>query len=269
MNGDLLLNYEVTKINLAEISKIESKNMNCREVQQKELVDRYLLHQLTGQEQKDFEDHYFHCQDCAHEVHSMQSIIHQVKKISQQEEAPTIVKEQISVIRTLWNRLSEGLEEFYMRFQLLNRPLAVGLTVIILIFVLGSLKLLDLRERLYQLEQPRVNTVYFSLFPAGAQKVIAEELNTINIPPHSPDITLEFSIDATEKYDNFTVNILNQKNEIVWQGTNLKPMGAYETFSLVTSKNFFHPGDYVLIVFGRSKQKIIEIQKFPFRIVFE
>jgi len=246
--------------------------MDCVEVEKRDLIERYLSHDLSKDEEREFEEHYFLCEQCANAVYLLENIIHQAKVISLADKkatVPELTKEPFSLLIKLWNSLVRIIATIDNHLQTLTRPLAISLAATLVLFIVVGIKYADLRNQLHHLKQPSVNTVYVSLFPEGALKGVEDNLNIIIFPKYSKAITLEFGIDAIEKYNRYAAAILNNRNRIIWHNDDLRPMGVYNTFSLVAPKNFFKQEDYVLVVSGLSDNRKIELQKFPFRIVFE
>lgn len=236
------------------------------EVEKRELVERYLTHELSQQEEKEFEAHYFQCEHCANEVYLLQGIILQAKKISIAEKANIKVEsaeESISVVKKLWNKISEGLAFF---LQPLTKPLAIGFAAMLILLIIGGIKFNELQN---QLQQPIINTASVSLFPEATLKSVEQDLNIIRLPDYVQSVTLEFGIDEIKKYTNYSVKIKNELNQVIWKTDEIKPIGKYKTFSLTAHKRFFTEKEYLLIVTAIADEEEIEIQRFPFRIIFE
>jgi len=240
--------------------------MDCLDVKKRDLIEKYLTHELSEQEETEFEEHYFQCENCANEVYLLQSIIHQAKEISIAEKdaiEPESAKEPISSIKKLWNKFSDGLDLF---LRPLTKPLAIGFATMLVLLIIGGIKFIELRN---QIQQPSINTVSFALFPEATLKSVAQDLNIIRLSNYVQSVTLEFGIDEIERYRSYSVKIRNEFDEVIWKAEEIQPIGKYNTFSITAPKKFFAEKEYILIISAISDKEEIEIQKFPFRIVFE
>lgn len=240
--------------------------MDCVAVEKKDFIERYLTHDLSEQEEREFEEHYFQCENCANEVYLLQGIIHQAKEISVAEKVaiePELVKEPISPIKKLWNKFSEACD---LLLQPLTEPLAIGFAAMLVLFIIGGIKFIELKN---QLRQPSINTISFALFPESTLKSAAQDLNVIRLPNFVQSVTLEFGIDEKRDYQSYSVKIMNELDDVIWQADKINPIGKYNTFSITAPKKFFAEKEYLLILSAISDKKEIEIKKFPFSIFFE
>ena len=57
--------------------------MDHKEIEQKDIIDKYVLHKLTEVEENAFEEHLLYCKKCRQALSEMESIIYNIQKSAQ------------------------------------------------------------------------------------------------------------------------------------------------------------------------------------------
>lgn len=59
--------------------------MNHKEIKENEIIEKYILRQLSYKEDTEFEEHLMSCEECSNELEIMQSLINATKQLSEKE----------------------------------------------------------------------------------------------------------------------------------------------------------------------------------------
>jgi hypothetical protein len=70
--------------------------MNHQEIEQQEIIERYVRRQLPPAERRAFQEHYFDCEDCFEQVQTTARFIAGVRHAARQEAPSTVVTEKVA-----------------------------------------------------------------------------------------------------------------------------------------------------------------------------
>ncbi len=232
-----------------------------------DLIERYLNHELSPEEEQQWEEHYFSCDECFRRLEECAIAVSVVR-----EEAP-------AVLGLGWQAKREATWKGILRFvvQPVLQPVAMQpalaaalvLVVVGIPAVIGWMRASSLQRRLTQLQLPSVPQASYVL--EGAYR--GEEqgpVTRVTLPPAGGPFLLSFHVmEVQDRSSVYRAEIVDPSGRTVWTEEQLRPLGRYGTFTLLCQTPFFEPGDYELHVHevrptdGTTLKQFV----FPFQII--
>jgi hypothetical protein len=252
--------------------------ITCEEIKDRNLAEKYLLHELTSEEEEIYELHYLNCAHCSQELNLMNKIIKQVQEKAKVESAEELDMKPISLLEpiTKLHILRNKIRDLWLYLDHLlivhPRPVIVALTILIIAMIyptiLGIFSFPELENRVIKLVSPRINSYPFTLYPSdGIKAADRSNLNLIEIPSYSEIFFLEFRPDIQDEYERYDIIINDRDGNLIWQDDGLNPSGRYGTFSISCNKIFFNEDSYSITLYGVKGATIKKLDTFPFTIV--
>lgn len=236
--------------------------MDHYQIEQEEIIDRYILGKLSAKEESSFEEHYFSCDQCFTAVREKEKVILGLKDATSRG---------VFVLREV--KKAPALELLGWLKSVTFSPV-MAMATSILVFALlypawrGIFTVSELKRQLNELRQPQANVPRFSL----QQTRVGEEQQIISLPEDSEDKLFILSFNILEKTipaPKYRAKIFNGQGKMIWQEENIQGFGAYEIFSMSCNLDFFSAGNYWLKVYevDIDNDKVIKEFSYPFKIV--
>ncbi len=233
-------------------------------IEEHQVVDRYLLKQLTGEEAVRFEDHYVHCQQCLDQLEVAEQLQRGFKQAVAVDAARVDVTRRLGVLAWLARRLQSP------------RAGVVAMVLVAVAVLPASLMILDLRRTgrqldeakatVAQLRRPQINTGLFSFSPQrGALLAELDPSHIVRLAADPEWIVLSLELDLIE-HDSYRVTLLRGKQP-VWQSDGLEP-NHLDSLALSLNSTWLTAGDYLARVESAgSIGEAIPIAQFSFRVI--
>ncbi len=237
--------------------------MDHKAIKEKEIIERYILRQLTAEEEKLFEEHYFECEQCFNEILATEKIILGLKDASAKDLLNTAEQK---------GKKSFGLNNL---LNLFSPPPALALAATVLIVILiypawrGIFTVHQLQTEITNLQAPQIGTQNYFLETTRSE----QDVQIIKMPANVKNQSFLLSFNILEKSiadPGYNAEIINQNERIIWETENLKGVGEYEVFTIICRSDFFNAGNYILKVYeiNTEENKIYSEFNFSFNIVF-
>jgi hypothetical protein len=236
--------------------------MNHLTIKEKEIIERYILRQLTADEEKLFEEHFIECEKCFNELRATEKIILGLKNAS--------AKGLLKTTELKGNK-------FFNLNNLLNvlsppPSLAIATTVLLVILIYpawqGIFNVPKLEKELANLQKPQIGTQNYFLETTRSY----QDIQTIKLPLDNDNKSFLLSFNILEKSipdPSYNAEITDQSGQVIWKTEDLKGVGDYEVFTIICHNAFFNYGNYILKVYeiNTEENKILSEFIFSFRIV--
>lgn len=232
-------------------------------IKEKEIIERYILRQLTAEEEKLFEEHYFECEQCFSEILATEKIILGLKNAS--------VKGLLNTAEPKGKK-SFGLNNI---LNLFSPPptLALAATVLIVILIYpawrGIFTVPQLEKEIANLQEPQIGTQNYFLETTRS----GQDVQVIKIPANAKNQSFLLSFNILEKSipnPGYNAEIIDKDKRVIWKAEDLKGVGDYEVFTIICNSSFFNADDYILKIYEiNTENKILSVFNFSFKIINE
>ncbi len=231
--------------------------MDHKKIEDEEIIERYVLGKLSPEEEKQFEEHYFSCDDCFKEVQRTEWLVNLLREQARRGELPLDqYPERRPFFALEWLKSPT-------RYPAVAAVLAVLLLVLAYPAWRGILMVPRLKGTIENLSQPQTNVRSFSL--QQTRGVVEGRVPSIAIEPDEGVFILSFAIlEKAVPNPQYEAEILNQAGKQIWKGGDLEGAGEYEVFSVVCHAAFFKQGLYTLRVFEIDPESDRVTNEFPF-----
>jgi hypothetical protein len=216
--------------------------MDHEEAMQMQVMEKYLLGELSAAQVNEFEEHYFDCEECANDLRITSRFIDTTKKVlatDRASEAPPPAKR-----RTSW------------------LPSAYGIAASIAL--LGCV----LYQNIVTIPQLRNSAApqalaLFSLSGVGTRSAAA----TVITPTPGKPLGLLLDIPPHDNIAEYRCQLVNSSGTPV-VSINLPEETATKTVSLFVPASVLKPGPYQLAIAGRPKDgaTFTELEKYPLQV---
>jgi hypothetical protein len=260
--------------------------MDHHEIKERGIAVRYLLGLLPVEERIRFEEHYIDCEACLDRMDLIEDCHQALQKVAAEKAESS----------------SAGLPAGRLA-QLIPRRQTALLLGAVLLLVLSSLSVLEIRRLRQELNQaqvaiarqpapppisiepepsptqiqqdkepdpslqPEANTPIFALNSVrGGQ---AGLVNRIELSNSSRWIVFSLELDGDPEYQTYRATISTAAGRRVWRESHLRPNhdGA---LTVIFPAAFFHAGDYLLSLEGLTVEKqFVAVASYPFRAIKE
>jgi hypothetical protein len=231
----------------------------------RETIERYLLGEMSPEEEAQWEAHYLECSDCL-------KALERAKKLSRFLKHEATLEDGLLPkpgSKSGWFERFSGGSGF--------RPLlaAAGLVIVVGIIALGGwMRAGSLQRQIEELQLPSVPLVSFSLQgprrgTGGDDAIVRQEFQ---LPPGSESFLLAVPpLTAMERSSIYRAHVVGPDGNVVWSSPNLGFASRTRRFTIVCQSSFFVPGDYELRVeeVRPTDEKLLATFRFPFRLVEE
>ncbi len=273
--------------------------VNHHQIEESNIVDRYLLGRLPPEEQTQFEEHFVDCQECLDRLETSANFRRAAKAAYVEDAARAGSFVQAGLLGWLIKR---------SRWQLTALLLATLVVLVVLpatfyVFtdrrVQGEFMKAKQDSSKWQqqyIEQQRLQAAKENLTPE--QPLLPEEprnvdesprpqtrvpvfalnivrsadpnssapVNTISIPPSVLSVVLALELESDGDVKSYRATILTTDNRIVWTAKDLKPQSR-DTLKVTIRSDSIKPNDYQLILEGLTKEGGYMPQgKYSFRV---
>jgi hypothetical protein len=223
------------------------------------LIERYLRGELSADEEKAWEEHYFQCIECFNALEETAGIAQFIRV-----EAPNRpdwyegTQPRLSLVRSLTSAFKQA-----PPWQSLLAA-AMVLVVVGLPALLGWMKVTSLEREWSVLQRPSVLGRSYVL-----QEGQRDETPAVSIPQDAGQFLLQFNLlAADEEPTSHSAQIDDSKGQVIWTANNLAGLGPYGTFAVSCHSSFFAPGTYHLRVneIRAADGAVVNSFLFPFRV---
>ena len=226
-------------------------------IEDRQIVDRYLMRQLPDEEAVRFEDHYVHCQECLDQLELAEKLQQGLKRAVAGDAARVTASRQLGVLA------------WFARTLRSPRAGLVAMAFLAVALLPAGLLLRDLRRTGHQLEEalrPQVNTGLFSFSPArGAPLSEQDPSHVIRLAADPEWIVLSLELDAIE-HESYRV-ILTCEGHEVWRRGGLRP-DHRDSLTLSLHSTWLVAGDYLARVEADAPAgDATPIARFSFRVI--
>jgi len=237
--------------------------MDHKKIKENEIIERYILKQLTAEEENLFEQHFLECEQCFNEIQVTEKIIAGLKNASAKGLFNTHKPEEKKIfsVNNLFNVFS------------FHPKLAIAATLLVLILIYpawhGIFTVPQLKKEIANLQAPQIGFQnYFLEITRSGQ-----DAQIINIPANAEHQNFILNFDILEKSipdPRYNAEIVDGNGTIIWKTENLKWSGNYEVFTIICHSAFFTTGNYILKVYeiNSEENKILSEFNFSFKIIF-
>ncbi len=241
-----------------------------KKIEQEEIVERYVMRQLSEEEEAAFEEHFFGCDECFEKVKFTEKAIAGIRAAAKEG---LLEEKSRGVLRLVWDRTE----------QFLTQPaIAVAAAVLVLLLIYPALRGIfitpKLQHQLEALNTPQPINHSFSL--EEIQQRSAEDIwrgeilseMKVQLPRDAEYFTLNFTIlENSIPNPTYRAEILTRENKVIWATGNLTSIGEFGVFSILCPRSFFSPGKYLLRVeeLDRQGHSTGKVHLFPFEVVLE
>lgn len=245
-------------------NKIKKHTMDHKRIEEEDIIERYLMGELSDQDRNLFENHYFTCDSCFKKVKETEKVILGIRDAAQRG----VLKEPAIKRKKFFNIFD------WLHFKNLSPAIAFASLLLVLIMIYpawrGIFVVANLKEEVRRLREPQVISAGFDLgvMRSGERGTTKEIL----IRSDMLSFTLNFTVlEKSIPSPIYNAEIFDSQKNQVWKGEGLKGQGEYEIFSIICQSAFFEDGDYSLKVYeiNPANRQIENEFLFPFRILHE
>lgn len=241
--------------------------MDHQTIEQEEIIERYILGKLSKKDEREFEEHFFGCDQCFEAVQEMEQIVSGVREA---------VKKEMAVEKVKVRQFDFGawLESILNRLFPIPAPTLAAITAILVLALLypawrGIFKINRLEKQLTELSQPQVNVPSYYLPGMRFKDRAASQVTTVEISRDKPQQTFVLSFNILEQSfpaPKYRVEIINnEEGKMIWRSKELSPMGEYGNFSIACPGAFFKAGKYILKVYESDSETQKQGKEFSFQ----
>jgi hypothetical protein len=214
--------------------------MDHGEAMEMQVIEKYLLGELSASQVNEFEEHYFDCEECANDLRMTSQFLDTTKKVLATDRAakPMPLKPRGWL------------------------PSAYGIAASIAL--LGCV----LYQNIVTIPQLRSSgasqaVAFFSLSGLGTRSA---EATVISPTPGKP-LVLVFDIPQHDNIAEFRCQVLNSGGSAV-VSTDISQESAGKTVSLLVAASVLKPGPYQLAILGRPKDgaSFTELERYPLQV---
>jgi hypothetical protein len=271
-----------------------------KEIEENDVIERYVLNRLSADERRAFQEHFFECEQCFEQAQASSHFIAGVR---------TAAKTGV-----LTRELTPAGRAFSSPFgPALAFSLAASLLLAIALGWLWFGQVPDLRQEIARLREERVDLEKASQAhredaqtqiedlrsrleteqarleekpsksaaqastPAGPQAntpIVTLESsrdstageNRIVVPPDANNVVLWITVEPGSRFDSFTVRVETKDRRLIETMAGAKP-NQYGALSVGVPANRFQPGQYVIKLYGARGQQRELLGEYDLRVV--
>ncbi len=236
--------------------------MEHQKIHADEIVDRYVLGQLSTAEEESFEKHFFSCDQCFAEVQKAEKVIRGIQNAAAR--GVLLPKKKKAHAAFDW---VDWLRTFFSPFPSLRLATAVLVLALIYPAYRGIVTVSQLQDELAALRQPQANAQTYALQTTRSG---GENLAEIPLADKNEIFVLTFTLfEKNVAAPQYRAEIVDHDGKTIWQNENLQPLGEYEVFTIACRRSFFHVGSYTLKVYeiNPADRQIAKTFQFSFALV--
>lgn len=226
----------------------EPKTLDHDEIEEQQLIDRYLLGQLPAPEAQRFEVHYLSCPTCMERLELTETLLHGLRRATAQDAAVLQGGFLAAVLRRRW--LAPAI-------ALLMMLLPAG---ILLKLGQRDAELQGIRGELQGLQHPQAGTPYLPMSPLRDGGVGAPS-HHLRLPTDPASVVLALELDPPLAA-GYRVALFNEEDQQLWESARFAPNG-FDSLVLTLPSTFLAPGDYQLRAIPDTGSAI----RFPLRVL--
>src|ERR1700761_5017767 len=214
--------------------------MDHGEAMQMQVIDKYLLGELSASQVNEFEEHYFDCEECANDLRISSQFLDATKKVmaSDRAVAPLPVKRSRG-----WLPSGYGI--------------AASIALLGCVLYQNTVTIPQLRAGM----SAGIASQALAFFPLTGLGSRSADGTVISPPPGKP-FALVFDIPPHDNIAEYRCQIFNSDGSPV-VSVNLSQATASKTVSLLVSASVLKPGSYQLAILGqpRSGNSFTELER--------
>jgi len=232
--------------------------MDHDHIEEHQVVDRYLMNQLSDEEAARFEEHYLGCQQCLDQLELAESLQRGLKRAVVEGATAVVAAHQLGILAWIAR---------------MPRAARAGLVVALLAVVLGPVAYLtrELRHTSWQLRDalaPQAGTSVVSIGPSRglpAGGIDGSPTHVIRLSARPEWVVLSLELGEREQ-ESFRVVLYRGEREI-WRQDGVRP-DARDDLTLSLHSTWLEAGDHVVRVEAVAPGgETVPAARFPFRVV--
>ena len=227
-----------------------------------EVIERYVLGQLSPSEEAAFEAHYFECESCFREARLLDALRETMKS--------GLEGKELSIHN--WKKEKKFPLFGFLTTLMRTQPVAAAASVLVILLIYpswrGMVAVPEFERTIERMQRPQANvgTVFLQQVRSGRPG----EKQSVTLETDTSMFVLNFN--ALEKRAPNSVyrgEIWDSRERVVWEVSDLRPHGEFEVFSIVCRGEFFSAGDYVLKVLkvDPKSSSLRDELSFPFTVL--
>lgn len=237
--------------------------------QVEQLIERYLRHEMSPEEEQQWEEHYLSCDHCFRLLQQTEVVARFVRSAAAAEKKAAVAPAAESSWRTfLGSVLQPFLHPVSLRPALVT---ALALLVVGVPAIIGWLEVGTLQRRLDGLRQPTIPLASYSLRgphrgPDGTDLTTGPE---VQLPRDEGAFLLRVPpLPGTDPASVYRAHIQGPGGDTVWTSGELVVEGATRGFRVFCQGSFFEPGQHLLHVqeIRPTDAELLQTFTFPFQI---
>jgi hypothetical protein len=237
--------------------------------QVEQLIERYLRHEMTPDEEQQWEEHYLACDHCFHLLKKTADVARFVRGVAAAETEITALPEH----DTGWRALVDS-------FRLLSpqpvtlRPVLVAVLALIVVgiaAIAGWMRVDRLQQTLDGLRKPSVPLATYSLRGPyrGSEQSEAPSGPEVQLGRSDAAFLLRVpALPPSEPSSVYRAHIEGPDGTTVWTLANLRTETATRSFRIFCQGVFFEPGQHTLHIdeVSPTEGEVLQTFCFPFQI---
>ncbi len=225
--------------------------MQHSQIEEQNLIDRYMRGTMPAAERAEFEDHFVDCAECQEQIEIARSL-------------RQAVRESIAETAGGWSAGEPAHER--------RRPgsgwrwVAIAACAGLLMALGTSTGLLLQRERARsELASARLSSELAPVVFGLSLSRDAAEPRDITLPSDSRWMVFLAEIDTT-RYSRYRASVTGRQGEEIWSQDGIRP-NSPDSISVAIPSGALHPGTYTLVVSGAQPDgSLIPVARFPLRL---
>jgi len=237
--------------------------MEHREIEERQIVERYLAGRLGGEEEERFEEHYLSCSECLDQLELSQAFRDGIRHAATEDALKTEAAGRLGWAAWLARAARSPRTGGLLAAALIVLVVSLGLTLA----RLGALRerTSELAGRLAEAHAPQANTLVLPLSPergAAGEPPSAR----LRLPAEPGWVVLALELDDAA-YPSYRVSLTRADGESLWSGEGLTP-APRDVLTVSLHSSSLDAGDHEVRVEGRAADgALVQVGHFAFRVL--
>lgn len=238
--------------------------------QVEQLIERYLRHEMTPDEERQWEEHYLSCDHCF-------PLLEQTAEVARFVRGVAAAEKKVSAAPARergWRAFLGSVLQPFLHPVTLRPALATVLALVVvgIVAIMGWMRVGTLQQRLDNLRRPTIPLATYSLRGPyrGPEGIDLASGPKVQLPKNQGTFLLRApALTATDPSSIYRARIEGPAGTTVWTSGNLKIEGEARSLRIFCQGAFFEPGPYKLYIeeVRPTDGEVLQTFSFPFRIV--
>ncbi len=235
-----------------------------------QLIERYLRHEMSPDEEQAWEEHYLSCDHCFRLLQKTELVGRFVRGVAAAERQVTTAP----TVEPSWSTFLGSILQPFLRPATLRPAIvaALALLVVGIPAIIGWMRVGMLQRTLDSLRQPTIPLASYSLRgphrgPEGTGLATGPE---VRLPKGGGAFLLRVpALPGADPSSTYRAHIDDAAGNTVWASGNLQIEGAARGFRILCQGAFFEPGPHHLLIEEArpTDGEVLQTFTFPFHIV--